>query len=132
MTVTIVRREAISSQVIWEIISWIESDLSRPMSIAIVAEKAGYSKWYLQRLFKLVTGYSLADYIRRRRMTVAAKMLKNSCQTVSAIYLQIGFEENAVFTRAFHRQFGMSPTQYRAIEDYVADEMFEGLYKKRE
>jgi len=55
--------------IISDLIKWIEKNLEQPLSIDAVAEKSGYSKWHLQRMFKKVTGQILGTYIRHRRLT---------------------------------------------------------------
>ena len=46
-----------------ELLVWIEDNLTNPLSLDIVSAKSGYTKWYLQRMFKKQTGLSLASYI---------------------------------------------------------------------
>lgn len=57
---------------------WIEQNLDKRIVIDDIAERAGYSKWYLQRLFKEVTGDNLASYVRHRRLMRAAAELKRT------------------------------------------------------
>lgn len=99
--------------VIRELLLWIEHDLSRPLALGDIATRAGYSKWHLQRAFKQLTGYRLASYIRMRRLTTAAELLKSTTLQVSEIYTQVGYEEGSTFCRAFYSHFGFSPTEYR-------------------
>lgn len=107
----------VMQDVIWDIVDWIESDLSRKMSTAVVAEKSGYTHWYFQGRFKLVTGYSLGYYIRARRMTVAASLLKSTSLSITQIYSQVGIGNGATFCRTFQRHFGLTPTAYRGSDD---------------
>ena len=62
--------------VIKDVLLWIEHNLDQSLLLDDVANKAGYTKWYFQRLFKKVTGVTLASYIRARRLTKAAVELK--------------------------------------------------------
>ncbi|WP_234262472.1 helix-turn-helix domain-containing protein [Klebsiella aerogenes] len=109
--------------VIRDIISWIESDLSKPMRSSDIAEKAGYSRWHLQRSFKYFTGYTLGRYIRARRMTVAAVLLKSTDLSITSIYLRVGYDEAATFCRVFCRHFGLSPSAYRSCPVDFPDRM---------
>lgn len=116
--------------VIRDIINWIESDLSRPMRSSDIAEKAGYSRWHLQRSFKYVTGHTMGHYIRSRRMTVAAVLLKTTKLSIASIYLRVGYDEAATFCRVFFRHFGLSPTAYRACPMDFPDRMQASLTLK--
>ncbi|WP_353655063.1 helix-turn-helix domain-containing protein [Citrobacter sp. Cb004] len=107
MTLEVANEEKISHKVILDTVFWIEADLSRSMSTMIIAERTGYSQWYLQRLFKQITGYSLARYIRLRRLTVAAELLKTSDLSIVNIFVQVGFDDSATFCRVFRRHYGL-------------------------
>lgn len=104
----------IQRKVILEAVYWIEADLSKFMNTEIVASQCGYSQYHFQRLFRDLTGYTLAAYIRARRMTVAARLLRENNLPVSDIYVQVGFYEASTFCRVFRRYFGLSPTTFRA------------------
>ncbi|AIJ07071.1 MULTISPECIES: helix-turn-helix domain-containing protein [Edwardsiella] len=95
------------------LIQWIEQNLDRRILIDDIAERAGYSKWYLQRLFKEVTGYSLAAYVRKRRLIRAAAELQRSNKKIMEITLLYGFDSQQTFSRAFKRRYGTSPGSYR-------------------
>ncbi|ACR69963.1 AraC family transcriptional regulator [Edwardsiella ictaluri] len=99
------------------LIQWIEQNLDKRILIDDIAERAGYSKWYLQRLFKEVTGYSLAAYVRKRRLIRAAAELQRSNKKIMEIMLQYGFDSQQTFSRAFKRRYGTSPGSYRQQAD---------------
>ncbi|AGH74543.1 helix-turn-helix domain-containing protein [Edwardsiella piscicida] len=99
------------------LIQWIEQNLDKRILIDDIAERAGYSKWYLQRLFKEVTGYSLAAYVRKRRLIRAAAELQRSNKKIMEITLQYGFDSQQTFSRAFKRRYGTSPGSYRQQTD---------------
>ena len=62
-------------QLVETLSEWIEQNLDKRIVIDDIAKRAGYSKWYLQRLFKEVTGDNLASYVRHRRLMRAAAEL---------------------------------------------------------
>ncbi|SPW28305.1 right oriC-binding transcriptional activator [Edwardsiella tarda] len=99
------------------LIQWIEQNLDKRILIDDIADRAGYSKWYLQRLFKEVTGYNLAAYVRRRRLIRAAAELQRSNKKIMEITLQYGFDSQQTFSRAFKRRYGTSPGSYRQRAD---------------
>jgi len=102
--------------IISDVIKWIEKNLESPISIDVVAKKSGYSKWYLQRMFKKVTGRILGGYIRHRRLTYAALVLKLTCKPILDIAMQYRFNSQQTFTRSFKKQFTMTPASYRRSE----------------
>ena len=59
--------------IIQTLIEWIDEHIDQPLNIDVVARKSGYSKWYLQRMFRTVMHQTLGDYIRQRRLLLAAE-----------------------------------------------------------
>ena len=114
-------------QIIRDILLWIESDLSRPLTSKIIADRAGYTRWHLQRAFKRITGYTLMEYIRARRMTVAAELLKSTNLKVSEIYTQVGYEDGPTFSRPFRARFGVTPQELRKSSYTFQTRMVEPL-----
>lgn len=51
-----------------DLVQWIDNHIEGKMDLDTVADRAGYSKWHLQRMFKQHTGYALGEYIRQRRL----------------------------------------------------------------
>ena len=58
--------------IIQTLIEWIDEHIDQPLNIDVVARKSGYSKWYLQRMFRAVMHQTLGDYIRQRRLLLRA------------------------------------------------------------
>lgn len=63
------------TNIIRDLLRWIDDNLDKPLSLDNVAAKAGYSKWHLQRMFKEVTDQAIGAYIRARRLSRAAVAL---------------------------------------------------------
>jgi len=106
--------------IIRDLLSWLESHLDKPLSIDHVAVRAGYSKWHLQRMFKDVTGQAIGAYIRGRRLSKSAVALRLTSRPILDIALQYRFDSQQTFTRAFKRQFGLTPAFYRRSADWRA------------
>ncbi|KEY49031.1 helix-turn-helix domain-containing protein [Citrobacter amalonaticus] len=101
--------------IITDLIAWIEENIIPALSLDDIAGKSGYSKWYLQRIFKKITGLSIGQYVRERRLSEAAKDLLSSHDTILTIALKYGFESQPTFTRAFRKKFGHAPGQFRKM-----------------
>ncbi|SFN23156.1 AraC family transcriptional regulator, mar-sox-rob regulon activator [Izhakiella capsodis] len=100
-------------EIIQTLTAWIERNLDKTLSIDEVAAKSGYSKWHLQRMFRNVTGQTLGNYIRERRLILAAQALCQTQRPVFDIAMQHGYESQQTFSRVFRRQFSQTPTAYR-------------------
>ncbi|HEM8185122.1 TPA: helix-turn-helix domain-containing protein [Providencia stuartii] len=99
--------------VIKDVLLWIEHNLDQSLLLDDVANKAGYTKWYFQRLFKKVIGVTLASYIRARRLTKAAVELRLTKKTILEIALKYQFDSQQSFTRRFKYIFKVTPSYYR-------------------
>ncbi|MFC6378896.1 superoxide response transcriptional regulator SoxS [Tatumella terrea] len=100
-------------EIIHSLTQWINQNLGKQLSIDEVAAKSGYSKWHLQRMFRAVTQQTLGDYIRERRLEMAADALCKTRRPVFDIALQFGYDSQQTFSRVFRRQFDQTPTAYR-------------------
>lgn len=96
-----------------ELLVWIEENLTNPLSLDIVSAKSGYSKWYLQRMFKKQTNLSLASYIRARRLYLAAFALRFTQKSIIDISVEYQFDNQQTFSRCFKKHFAESPSVYR-------------------
>ncbi|MDF3008845.1 MAG: transcriptional regulator, partial [Enterobacter kobei] len=106
--------------IIRELLVWLEGHLDQPLSLDNVAAKAGYSKWHMQRMFKDVTGHAIGAYIRARRLSKAAVALRLTARPILDIALQYRFDSQQTFTRAFKKQFNLTPALYRRSPDWSA------------
>ena len=92
-------------------LDYIEDNLKSELSIAELADLAGYSLYHYERIFKRLVGISIARYIKRRRLLHAAFDIASGSKIIDAAY-RYGFDTNAGFYKAFVREFGEAPTEY--------------------
>ena len=92
-------------------INYIEAHLTEEIDYEEVAKKAACSNFYFQRIFGILCGISLGDYIRNRRLTLAGDELSASDDKVIDIALKYGYESPESFTRAFSRFHGVTPSE---------------------
>ncbi len=83
------------------------------LCIELLCRKFGYSPSYLSHLYKQEQGESLVDELTRIRVQAAKKLLSGTNDTITDVAQQVGYNSAWTLTRAFRRQDGISPTQYR-------------------
>lgn len=96
-----------------EAIEYIEANLCAEFDIDTAAGIACVSADSLARFFSYMTGMTLTEYIRRRRLTLASHELRHSRMPMIDIAVKYGYDSAAAFSRAFVRQHGVAPSVYR-------------------
>lgn len=91
---------------------YIQKHYTEDVSLGDLAEVSHYSPWHSHRLFREYVGIAPAQYIRRLRLSNAAMRLKNEKVKIIDIALELGFGSVDGYTRAFYREFGMTPAEY--------------------
>ncbi len=94
-------------------VDYIEDRLCENITVDDVAEKCGVSSFYLQKGFSIISGYSIGEYIRSRRLYKAALDLKDSDEKVIDVALKYCYETPESFTKAFSRFHGCPPVEVR-------------------
>lgn len=102
-----------NESVIISVTEWINKNLDQRLSIDDIAEKAGYSKWYLQKLFSRYNNETLAHYIRRKKLIACIKDLKFSRAPIISLAVKYHFESQQSFTRSFKQMMGCTPSVCR-------------------
>jgi len=95
------------------VLEYIQTNLDRGPGADELAAVAGFSVWHFYRVFREVTGKSLGEYIREKRLRKAANRLKVGTESVVEIALDSGYESHSGFTRAFTARFSEAPARYR-------------------
>lgn len=99
-------------------IDYIENHLAEKLDLESVAKAVHYSKYHLHRVFTDTVGLSLHDYINRRKLTEAAKLLVFSNQSILEIALIAGYESQQAFSKIFKLMYKRSPNQYREAGNF--------------
>ncbi|MFS0889921.1 AraC family transcriptional regulator [Peribacillus frigoritolerans] len=95
-------------------IKFIEENLTNEIDFKEVARLAYCSEYHFKRMFSFLAGISLSEYIRRRRLTLAAFELKNSNIKVIDIAIKYGYSSPDSFARAFQHLHGITPSEARS------------------
>jgi len=105
--------------------SYIEAHLHEPITLHKLANAAGYSPWHAAKVFKKLTGKSPFEYIRAVRLSRAAVRLRNENVKVIDVAFDFVFDSHEGFTRAFSKQFGVTPQRFSqdkpAIKYFIPD-----------
>ncbi|MDQ0046839.1 AraC family transcriptional regulator [Paenibacillus polymyxa] len=96
-----------------EAIKYIEENLTNEIDFKEVARLAYCSEFHFKRMFSFLAGVTLSEYIRRRRLTLAAFELKDSNVRVIDIAIKYGYNSPDSFTRAFQYLHGLTPSEAR-------------------
>ncbi len=91
-------------------LSYIETHLTDELDIAEIAAQAFVSPFYFQRMFSILTGMTVGEYIRCRRLSAAGVELIRSGARVIDIAVKYGYESQDSFSRAFTRFHGIAPS----------------------
>ena len=96
-----------------ESIDYMEQNLTEALAVDEIAGKAALSPFYYQRIFGALCGMTVGEYIRARRMTLAAQELAGSDAKVIDVALKYGYDSPDSFAKAFQRFHGVTPSQAR-------------------
>lgn len=97
------------------VLAHIDEHLDKPLDLKALAAVAHFSPFHFHRVFGAWMGETVGDYLRRRRVEVAARRLVAQPRTkILNIALSVGFGSAEAFTRAFKGRFSCSPTAWRA------------------
>ncbi len=95
------------------VLTFIDENLTEEITPELCAQKCGYSLSNLQKMFRCTFHIGVSDYIAKRKLTAASKALLETDASVLDIALQYGYNSHEVFTRAFQRLWGVTPSKYR-------------------
>ncbi|MCL1979161.1 MAG: AraC family transcriptional regulator [Methanomassiliicoccaceae archaeon] len=91
----------------------IKEHIGESITLKDLSEAAGYSQWHSLRVFKEMTGLTPFDYIRLYRLTLGARSLREGNVRIADVAADCAFDTHEGFTRAFSKEFGLSPEAYK-------------------
>ena len=94
-------------------LDYMEERMAEPLQVEEIAKAACSSPFHFQRMFRMLTGSSVGEYIRRRRLTLAAQELAISGAKVLDVALKYGYESPEAFAKAFRKAHGIAPSAAR-------------------
>lgn len=94
-------------------VSYIEANIEDDEALSRVAGVTSYSAYHFARIFNYIADMPLGEYIRRRKMSLAAIALQNGSERIVDIAVKYGYDSADSFARAFARQHGIMPSEAR-------------------
>lgn len=91
-------------------ITYIEENLTEALDINKIADKVNVSSFYFQKIFNVLCGFTVGEYIRNRRLTLAAQELCSTNTKVIDVALKYGYDSPDSFARAFTNFHGINPS----------------------
>lgn len=100
-----------------KVIAYINNHLDETLDLKTLANEAALSDFHFHRIFKALKGEAIGGYITRLRLEATARLLRYTALTIEEIAFNIGYETPASLSKAFKKQYGISPTEYRTNKD---------------
>ena len=94
-------------------IDYMEMHLTEELRLEEIAARSYSSPYHFQRVFSILCGITMSEYIRNRRLTLAGKELQETSEKVIDIALKYGYDSPDSFARAFARFHGITPSEAR-------------------
>ncbi|MDE7431405.1 MAG: GNAT family N-acetyltransferase [Lachnospiraceae bacterium] len=104
--------------IVSQAIRYIEDNLNDKLNLDIVAAALHYSKFHLHRIFTKTIGLTIHEYVQRRQLTEAAKLLVFSKKPIIEIALISGYESQQAFTGIFKAMYKTTPAEFREAEEF--------------
>lgn len=100
-------------KIIKDAIDYIEGNITEDLTVGRIAGKVNTSAFYFQRGFSMLCGYTVGEYVRMRRLSIAGEELLSSDVKVVDLAIKYGYDSPDSFTKAFTRFHGSTPTDVR-------------------
>ena len=100
-------------QIAEAVAAYVEDNLHEDLCLESIADKLGYSKFHINRVFAVVTGCTIYKYIQMRRLTEAARQLVETEKPIVEIAYEAHYNSQQAVTLAFHREYQCAPGIYR-------------------
>ncbi len=94
-------------------VDYVEEHICEPVDYKRIAQEMNVSSFYFQKIFSILCGFTVGEYIRSRRLALAGSELLSTDEKIIDIALKYGYDSPEGFTRAFARFHGITPSDVR-------------------
>jgi AraC family transcriptional regulator len=102
---------------------YIHDHMDEPLNREVLATVVNFSVPHLHRIFTGCVGENIATYVRRVRLERAGRKLRMGAVDITQVALAAGYASHAAFGKAFKQQYGLSPSEFRQLNCWVATEL---------
>jgi len=120
------------AQRINKVIDYLRGNLHRSVKLAELAKVACFSEFHFHRIFGALSGETLNSFTNRLRLEKAARLLRYSDRSLTAIALDCGFSSSATFSRAFRSGYDTSPSQFRKSGEIKKSKICKVLFQDQD
>ena len=106
--------ESLVQAIVEEVDECIRKRNDEALTLSMLAQKLGYSEFYISRKFREISGMSFRDYLRQRTLAFALKEVRDTSRGLLEIALDYGFSSHEAFSRSFKEAYGVTPSLYRS------------------
>lgn len=106
-------------QTVQQVLRYISGNLSGDLSIQALSEYSGISLFHFHRIMKSALNEPLAGYIDRTRLETALRLIRETHEPLYEIAENIGYQNLSSFTKAFGKEFGISPLEFRNNQEII-------------
>jgi len=103
-----------------QMIQYVEKNLTEPVDYLKLARIVGLPPYILQRIFHFMTEMTIAEYIRKRRLSKAYEALSKDEKTVTELAFLYCYSSSSSFSRAFKKAFGISPKEVKKSKEIIS------------
>lgn len=111
--------DAYYSQKVHDVLNYIHHHLSDDLNVRLLAEQFGFSFFHFHRILKTYLNEPLGSYINKIRLETAVTLIRYSDMPLSEIALNIGYSDCSAFSKAFSKEFGISPHKFKSNNTIV-------------
>jgi len=102
-----------------KVLDYIEEHIKEEISLEELSALSFYSTHHFHRIFQSIVGIPVTDYIRKRKLSLAAREIIDTDKNIIDIALDYGFNSHETFSRSFKRIFDITPNAYRKLSTHA-------------
>lgn len=107
------QKKSVKIELAKKVVKYLQKNTKNDIDLDDVEKHCGYTKFYISKVFKEVTGKNVINYFNEIRMEKAKKMLLTGTESINEIAVSCGFESQSYFGKVFKKQTGYTPREYR-------------------